>query len=769
MNKGQVEEQRRVDYVINEIESKEAALLNKSGTLKESVVGLRKTFFDDVTVNLDNSDEIIETHASLKQQAELLSERERSHGIVDKQLKVLDRLKEAPYFGRIDFLEDRESEADHIYIGIASLMDKNDENFLIYDWRAPISSLYYDNQLGTAQFETTSDVISGEILLKRQFVIEQGLISSMFDTGITIGDGLLQRALGNNASQTMKSIVATIQKEQNKIIRDENHKYLIVQGVAGSGKTSAALQRVAYLMYRYRNLLHEDNIVLFSPNPLFNSYVANVLPELGEANMRQTTFLEYVMKKVEKEIDIETPFEQMEFMLARHQSQDDLFRLKSMTYKSSLLYKHVLDDFIDQLLEDGLIFKDISFREDVLISRKEITTYFYELKDVASIPNALLKTQQWLLRQMTTFREREIDEDWVMEEVELLDESEFLEAAYVVQEQEEIDDFYNSGLEEVVLREKVIDRAFEPIESDIRSSMFMDVFATYKTLFDTVDLPTLPEDWTEICKHTMNQLNGCRLNWEDVTPYIYFKERLLGENTDRSVRHLFIDEAQDYTAFQLAYIQHVFPHTRMTFLGDVNQAILAETSKGNPLQADYDETFEKIELTKSYRSTKPIVEFTASFSPSRDKITPFEREGAKPKMVISENEITHEQQLVQTIHELLDKGHETIAIICKTALECEQLGRMLSGMTVHQVNEMTRELEKGVLLVPIYLAKGIEFDAVIIPDASNQAYTTEFDRTLFYTACTRAMHELVLMSIGQQSRFIAEAPKETYIIQRIIE
>src|SRR5699024_764753 len=163
------------------------------------------------------------------------------------------------------------------------------------------------------------------------------------------------------------------------------------------------------------------------------------------------------------------PFEQMEFMLARHQSQDDLFRLKSMTYKSSLLYKHVLDDFIDQLLEDGLIFKDISFREDVLISQKEITTYFYELKDVASIPNALLKTQQWLLRQMTTFREREIDEDWVMEEVELLDESEFLEAAYVVQEQEEIDDFYNSGLEEVVLREKVIDRAFEPIEADIRS------------------------------------------------------------------------------------------------------------------------------------------------------------------------------------------------------------------------------------------------------------------------------------------------------------
>src|SRR5699024_1193963 len=171
MNKGQVEEQRRVDYVINEIESKEAALLNKYGTLKESVVGLRKTFFDDVTVNLDNSDEIIETHASLKQQAELLSESERSHGIVDKQLKVLDRLKESPYFGRIGFLEDRESEADHIYIGIASLMDKNGENFLIYDCRAPSSSLYYDNQLGTAQFETTSDVISGEILLKRQFEI----------------------------------------------------------------------------------------------------------------------------------------------------------------------------------------------------------------------------------------------------------------------------------------------------------------------------------------------------------------------------------------------------------------------------------------------------------------------------------------------------------------------------------------------------------------------------------------------------------------------
>src|SRR5699024_818523 len=270
-NESQEAEQHRVDNVIEEIHQKQEKLYAKATGLKEDVIDLRKNFWEDVTVNIDEPDDVIETQASIKQQAELLKEREQFHGKIGKEQKALQRLAHSPYFGRIDFWEDGETESKPIYIGMASLMDQDDEDFLVYDWRAPISSLYYDYSPGKAEYDTMSGMITGEMTLKRQFIIRGGVIQGMFDTGVTIGDTLLQQALGGNASTTMKSIVATIQKEQNKIIRDERHRFLIVQGVAGSGKTSAALQRIAFLMYRYRETLHADNVVLFSPNPLFSS------------------------------------------------------------------------------------------------------------------------------------------------------------------------------------------------------------------------------------------------------------------------------------------------------------------------------------------------------------------------------------------------------------------------------------------------------------------------------------------------------------------
>src|SRR5690625_1997944 len=263
-------EEQRIEGVIKEIKLKENELLAKSSGLKESVIDLRKNFWEDVTVNIEDPDDAIETEASIKQQAELLLERERTHGHISEELKTLDRLKESPYFARIDFKEDTGSLNEKVYIGIASFMDQEEENFLIYDWRAPISSLYYDHSPGKAAYQTAEDTITGDMTLKRQFIINQGELKGMFDTGVTIGDSLLQQALGNNASTTMKSIVATIQKEQNKIIRNEQSRQLIVQGVAGSGKTSAVMQRIAYLMYRYRGELDPSQMMMFSPNPLFS-------------------------------------------------------------------------------------------------------------------------------------------------------------------------------------------------------------------------------------------------------------------------------------------------------------------------------------------------------------------------------------------------------------------------------------------------------------------------------------------------------------------
>lgn len=232
--------------------------------------------------------------------------------------------------------------------------------------RAPISSVYYDYSPGPASYQTPGGKVDGELLLKRQFIIRDGKLISLFDTGVTIGDELLLEVLGNNASSMMKSIVATIQKEQNQIIRNDKSKYLLVQGVAGSGKTSAALQRVAYLLYKHRDTLKSDNIMLFSPNPLFNSYVSTVLPELGEENMRQSTFYEYLQSRIGKPYQAEDSFSQLEYLLTETDKAKKAQRLISIQYKSSVAFKELIDEYLQHLQNDGIVFKDIMFRKKYL-------------------------------------------------------------------------------------------------------------------------------------------------------------------------------------------------------------------------------------------------------------------------------------------------------------------------------------------------------------------------------------------------------------------
>ncbi|WP_106495111.1 RNA polymerase recycling motor HelD [Lentibacillus sp. Marseille-P4043] len=764
-NESREAEQRRVDKVIDEINQKEVKLYAKATGLKESVIDLRKNFWDDVTVNLDEPDDVIETQASIKQQAELLSERERFHGKIGEELKTLKKLKNSPYFGRIDFWEEREPESEPIYIGISSLMDNEDEDFLVYDWRAPISSLYYDYSPGEAKYKTVDETINGEITLKRQFIIRDGIINGMFDTGVTIGDQLLQQALGNNASTTMKSIVATIQKEQNKIIRDERNKLLIVQGVAGSGKTSAALQRIAYLMYRYRETLTPENVVLFSPNPLFSSYVSNVLPELGEANVKQTTFHEYLEAKVGEQLSIESPFQYMEYKLAG--VRDDQYRTKmeSIDYKSSLKFKQHVDEFVAYLANEGLLFKTISFRKQVLVSKEQIQDYFYSLDPAIAIPNKMELVTKWLLAEIRKQQREEQNKDWVMEQIELLDKEDYLEAYKHTQKQDQMEELYASGSEEEFLRKVVVKKVFSVLKKRIKQFEFVNVFATYRKFFKEWSPKEVPEHWNRISEQTVSELSRNFLSWEDAVPYAYFQGQILGDSADRSVRHLFIDEAQDYSPFQFAYIKSVFPYTKMTLLGDINQAIYTHAVEGSPLiPENSQENHERIVLTKSYRSTKQIVEFTKYFAPAGDIIEPFNREGTKPDLVEVNDKVDINKTLQIKIEELKGKGHETIAVICKTQQESEATFAMLKPeLPVKQLNEASRTFEKGILVLPVYLAKGIEFDAVIIPDASDQKYALESDRTLFYTACTRAMHELTMMlAVGEKSLFIMEAPQDKY-------
>ncbi|MDZ5472804.1 RNA polymerase recycling motor HelD [Bacillus sp. 31A1R] len=760
-----LEEQKRVDVIVSEIKEKLTNLTEHKEKVSSDALEIRKTFWNDVTINFDEADDIAETYSSIKQQAQLLSERDRSQGQLNKQIQTLSRLKNSPYFGRVDFKEEGEKQAESIYLGITSFMDKDDENFLIYDWRAPISSIYYDFAPGPANYHTPEGTIEGNMELKRQFIIKNSKIEGMFDTGVTIGDQLLQEVLGNNASTQMKSIVATIQREQNQIIRNEKSKVLMVQGVAGSGKTSAALQRVAYLLYRYRGIITSQNIMLFSPNPLFNSYISTVLPELGEENMQQTTFFEYLGSRIEKRMNLEDSFTQLEDVLNSEGNNQHDIRLMNIQLKSSLLFKEMIENYVKSLDIKGMEFTDIILKGTVLVSKEQLKEKFYTYDQSYSIPNRVELLQEWLLKELRKLKKLEKKKDWVREEIQFLDKEDFLDAYKELQRkkefnQESFDDFER---EEKILAEVLVSRYFKPLIRKVKKMRFINFKKIYSQLFvGEQDI----QKWNDIREYTLSRLNEDHLNYEDATPYVYLKDLIEGRKMNLSIRHVFIDEAQDYSPFQFAYIKQLFPQSKMTLLGDINQGIYTHSTYQKSMLQDTDfteEDQETIILTRSYRSTRPIVEFTKTLLHDGSLIEAFNRDGNKPTFTQVEKKEQLQESVLEKVKDMQSKGHKTIAVICKSATEsAEAFAYLNQHLDVHLMEKGTITFESGIVVIPAYLAKGIEFDAVIIYDASNHVYGRESERRLFYTACTRAMHELHLFSMGEKSFLLKNSGEYLY-------
>ncbi|XJZ25649.1 RNA polymerase recycling motor HelD [Bacillota bacterium Lsc_1132] len=761
-------EQERIEFISENINNKVRKLLDSSGAISSDVLDLRKTFWEDVTVNFDEADDVAETAASIKQQAELLSERERTHKQLDKQLQTLARLKFSPYFGRVDFLGEGEKKEEKVYIGIASLMDEKDENFLIYDWRAPISSLYYDYAPGSVHYMTPGGIVEGEMKLKRQYLIRAGVLKGMFETGITIGDEILQEVLGENASSQMKTIVATIQREQNQIIRNERSHLLVVQGVAGSGKTSAALQRVAYLLYRHRETLNADNILLFSPNPLFNSYVSTVLPELGEENMQQTTFQEFIRQRIGSEFEIEDVFSQIEFLLYSSEDESLKAKIDGIRHKGSLTFKQQLDAYADHLSKQDLVFEDLLFRKEILFTRETIHDYFYSLDSAISIPNRLLLVKDWLLKELKRKVRQERKKDWVEEEMQYLEKEDYMQVFSTLLTKNRYSDqtFDDFEREQKLLAEMVVKQKFKPLFYKVKKLKFVDMRAIYRTFFErrSTNEKNIVPQWEKICTQTINQLDQMKIAYEDAAPFAYLQDLIVGRRSTTAIRHIFIDEAQDYTPFQFAVIKRFFPYSKMTLLGDFNQAIFSGAT-GSPTVlteiSQSEDDVEMIQLLKTYRSTKPIVEFTSEFIDDGQKIQPFNRSGEKPTVTLVKDNNQLTSLVLEKIDQLRDKGLGTIAVICRTAKESKEVfDKLKKSIRVHLVEKGTITFEKGVVVIPAYLAKGIEFDGVLLYDISQ--YKRENERKLLYTACTRAMHELHLFASNGISPLMKYIDQEKY-------
>ncbi|MFE0554732.1 RNA polymerase recycling motor HelD [Paenibacillus sp. NPDC058910] len=765
------EEQARVTEVTTKIGNKISQLEASVGDIREVVIDMRKDFWDEVTVNFSNPDDLGETSTNLRQQSQVLAEREHAHLQSSKLLKKYRKLVESPYFGRIDFQEDGTTETETIYLGTGSFLDEHMETFLVYDWRAPISSLYYDGAPGQAQYETPSGTVKGEMLLKRQFVIHDGEIKVLFDTGVTIGDELLQQVLSHSADDRMKSIVATIQKEQNAVIRNDKTRMLIVQGAAGSGKTSAALQRVAYLLYKYRETLRADQMILFSPNPLFNSYVSTVLPELGEDNMQQTTFQSYLEHRLGKEFELEDVFTQTETLLNADDSPRYRARLQSISYKSSGAYLDTIRRYKELLEQDGMLFKPVVFQGKVIVSSDEMSAQFYGYDAAVKLAGRIDLMKEWMLKRLSEFAQSEKDAPWVEEQIQLLDTEDYQRAFQTMRRKQnrKADTFDDFDKERDVLAKMVISNRLKPVRRWIKRFRYVDVKGMYRKLYTDEslfrraagNLEMLPDYWEEICNLTVASLDNKSLLYEDATPFLYLKELLQGFRTNTSIRHVIVDEVQDYSGFQLEFLKRLFPRAKMTVLGDLNQAIYAHgEALGNleNLVSLYGkEDTEVINLTQSYRSTYEIVDFTRQMIPGGERIVPFNRSGEAPRVVAVNDEKHLHAAIVSDIRELHEQGFQYVAVICRTEEESRRVHEQLSAdIQTRLIAKTTPAFEKGTLVVPAYLAKGVEFDAVIIYNGSEDVYHRESDRKLFYTACTRAMHKLHVYHIGEKSHFIPD-------------
>ncbi|MGZ0040794.1 RNA polymerase recycling motor HelD [Paenibacillus ottowii] len=793
------QEQERLERVRHKLQERIVELEPKATGLWEQATDIRKRFWEEVTVNTSTYEDFEETFYTINQQSAVLAERERGHKLLTQQWKSMNRLLPSPYFGRLDFQEDGLGFSEQIYIGVSSFIDEDGLSFLIYDWRTPIASLYYDCTPGLASYVAPVGRIEGTMELKRQFQIQNGQIRNMFDASETIGDKVLQQVLGKGADSQMKSIVATIQKEQNAIIRNDKSRMLIVQGAAGSGKTSVALQRVAYLLYKHRQTIKADQVVLFSPNPMFSSYISTVLPELGEENMQQTTFQEYLDYWLGSSLQSEDPFDQFEYVLTVQGTPGYEARLQGIKYKASAAFLKALQNYGIWLGQEGMQFNDIRFRNRDLITAERMRIKFYDYDRSLPLYNRVVLLQEWLLNELTSLEHMERDALWVEEELNYLDAEQYAEVFRMLHKEREVfdvaeqyaairekmnskrredeGDFDFAQREEELLRRRIVKESFKPLRKIVKKLLFVDIKGIYSQLFvdeatylertDGVGIPSL---WPEICRQTKEMLHRNELFYEDATPYLYVKELIEGVRTNTEIRYVFVDEGQDYSPFQYEYLKKLFPRARMTVLGDFGQAIFMQATSLDASDSPLVRLFGEAETTlfrlvRSYRSTKEIVEFTRLMLPGGEEIAPFERGGLKPLLTRLGGREKRNVQILADIAALKAEGFDSIAVITKTAVESREAYESLrihGGEALQLITKETLEFEKGVMVIPVYLAKGVEFDAVLVYDASSEAYSRVNERKLLYTACTRAMHRLHLYTTGNWTPFVQALPAHLY-------
>lgn len=649
----------------------------------------------------------------------------------DKNRSYFKMLKSA-YFARIDF--ETEDDIIPVYIGIATLSDGTD--FYVYDWRAPISSMFYDYEMGEAKYTTPEgNEIKGKIILKRQYKIEGENIVQIFDTDMQIIDDILKQMLGSKSSDKMRNIVNTIQKEQNKIIRKRDVDLLVVQGPAGSGKTSVAMHKIAYLLYAEKNNINNSNILIISPNDIFSDYISNVLPEIGEDNVYQTTFMDFIRGHLDFKIKGSLNDLYEEVYKTNPKSKTRSVEYNSIMLKYGATYINLLENYISSKRNEILGISDIIIDGKVVIEKSYLEKLASELE---SNGVSLLTQGKRLIEKIVLHLTIKLG---AKQNATIQKIKKALEANLnKLKVKSLFTDLYSNEDRFVTMIEEIYNVTGTSAKNRLSIKSLHDIFVYTSSLLAKNTIP-----------------------FEDVVGYLYLKDRILGSSVQSKIKYVLIDEAQDYTIMQYRILAHLFKRANITILGDINQSIMPFASHKNYesiiniLKQDrpgirYDMNY----LTKTYRSTYEINMFCKHIIGDTNMYNQVDRHGDEVSIIKDNDEMKKTKVLKDALE--LKKFYNTIAIITKTQEEANKLKECLEGNKKASSFKLITGKEKlftadKIFIIPSYLAKGLEFDAVLVYNASDKVYPDEF-KNLLYVVCTRALHKLNIYYSGKLSPLI---------------
>ncbi|ASS74162.1 DNA helicase UvrD [Tumebacillus algifaecis] len=640
-----------------------------------------------------------------------------------------------PYFGRLDFQEAGVDAPQPLYIGKVGVEDEQTGQLLVIDWRAPVASMFYSFTGGdeTASYDSPEGLIEGLIYLKRNLVIRKQILQRVVDAYVKGGDNLdvadefLLYRLGENKDNRLRDIVSTIQAEQDKIIRSAKNTALVIQGVAGSGKTTVALHRLAYLLYQYRENIRAEKMIIFAPNSMFLDYISGVLPELGVGGIQQTTFSDWALDLLERDVELADPAERLATWFAIGPKRPVLDENAPGRWKGSMRFYRYVEERLDAFEQNYVPQRSFEAWDGHVLDATTVQEWFHT--EYKHYPIA--KRRERVTGRIKRWLEMELEQVW-------------------------------DGMQRKELKKKANAR----LRSYLKGMPDLTPFAFYKKLFsEATDLPEA------IVKASNKLFKKKIVDLEDLAPLLLIRNRLQGIDSAQMFDHVVIDEAQDFSPFQVALLKNQTRGNSFSILGDLSQGIHAYQGVHSwqeflDLFAEEEQAY--FQLERSYRSTTEIINFAnVVLERSQQALTlavPVFRSGEKVRVA----QVAAQDRLptvIAAVQRLQSGTHSTVAVVARTEEESRELHAALlqAGLAATLIHSKQREYKGGLSVLPVYLTKGLEFDAVLITDVDEQHYElSPQDAKLLYVGCTRALHELWLLYEGAPSPLIADLDEELY-------